>query len=79
MNIKVKLNPDEPTDLTGGEHAICNLEISVDPSLSERTQRGLIIHSVIENYNRGLAHSKVEELCDMIQDGLDQLEPLIGE
>ncbi len=74
MNIKVILNPDEPTNMTGGEHALCRLDIFIDPHLSKRTQRALIIHAVIENYNRGLPHDKVDEMAEMIQDGLDQLE-----
>ena len=72
MNITVNLNTEEPTDFTGGEHAISKLDIYVDPSLPDRTQKGLIVHSIVENFNRNWSHTKVEELCELIQHGLDE-------
>ncbi len=63
----------QPTHLTGGEFGVSKLDIYVDPSLPERTQQMLVIHSIIENYNRGMAHDKVEELCSFIEEALDML------
>ena len=48
----------------------------MDKNLPSRTQIGLIIHAVIENYNRGMPHDKVEELTGFIQEGIDQLEAI---
>jgi len=64
----------ENTAGTGGEYADTTLEIYLDNSLPLRSQREVIIHAVIENYNRGMTHDKVDQLTDFIQQGLDQLE-----
>jgi len=45
MNIKVIKDSTMPTNLTGGEFGIPQLDIYVDPRLPKRTQRSLIIHS----------------------------------
>ena len=73
MNIKIIRDADVPSDLTGGEYSVPNLEIYIDPDLPMRTQRGLVIHAVIENYFRSIEHSKVEEITEFIQESLDQL------
>ena len=79
MNIKVIKDKDmetfrELSSLVGGECGVPNLTIYIDPILPKRTQQLLVIHSIIENYNRGMPHDKVEELCSFIEDGLDELE-----
>jgi len=79
MNIKVIKDQDMETyralsSLVGGECGVPSLAIYVDPSLPERTQRMLVIHAVLENYNRGMPHDKVEQLCGFIEEALDQLE-----
>ena len=71
MNIRVIKDKTMPTDLTGGEYGVSKLDIYVDPDLPERTQRMLIIHCVLENYDRSLPHDKIEELCQIIEDALD--------
>ena len=76
MNIQIKRDATMPTDLTGGEFGVSTLKIYVDPALPIRTQRILVIHSIIENYNRGIPHDKVEELCEFIEGGLDMLEEI---
>ena len=63
-----------PTHFTGGEFGISGLDIYIDPSLPERTQRELIIHCVIECFDRSLPHNKVELLTEFIIEALDQLE-----
>ena len=75
MNIKVirEKSPSDVTANTGGEYAIFSLDVYVDENLSLRTQRTIATHAVIENYCRSWTHDKVEELCDLIQDVLDQL------
>ena len=76
MNIKVLKATErrEHTSCTGGEYATCNLEITVDDALPIELQRELVIHSVIENYDRSMPHEKVEELTGFICEALDQLE-----
>jgi len=74
MNIKVIKDSTMPTNLTGGEFGIPQLDIYVDPRLPKRTQRSLIIHCVIENYFRSIEHSKVEEVCSFIEEAIDQLD-----
>ena len=71
MNIQVIKDKSMPTDLTGGEYGVSTLDIYIDPDLPERTQRMLIIHCVLENYNRAMPHEKVEELCGFIEEALD--------
>ena len=66
-------NPDFISE-TGGECATCSLEITVDESLTPRTQKALVIHAIIENFNRGLPHDKVDLLTDLLIEGLDQLD-----
>lgn len=73
MNIRVIKDNTQPTHFTGGEFGVSRLDIYVDPTLPEKIQRLLVIHSVIENYNRGMAHDKVEELCSFIEEALDML------
>ncbi|MFH1231755.1 MAG: hypothetical protein V1709_09695 [Planctomycetota bacterium] len=74
MNIKVTKYDDMPSHLTGGEYSTCDVEIYIDPKLPLRTQRGLVIHAVIEIYFPSLYHSVIEEIEDLLQDALDQLE-----
>jgi len=76
MNIKVFTDRDMPTDLTGGELTVANINIYIDPDLDMRTQRLLVIHGVIENYNRSMPHDKVDELCSFIEEALDMLEEI---
>ena len=73
MNIKVIKDNTMPSYLTGGEFGVSSLEVYVDPSLPERTQRALVTHAVIENYFPSLSHGKVEELCGDIEEALDEL------
>jgi len=73
MNIKITKDETMPTHLTGGEFGISSLEVFVDPRLSGREQRMLVIHCVIENYCRSWTHGKIEELCEFIEGGLDEL------
>lgn len=73
MNIQIIKDTEMPTDLTGGEYSSANIDIYVDSDLDIRTQRLLVIHSVIENYCRSWVHSKVEELEGFIGEALDQL------
>ena len=56
------------------EYARLKLEIHIDENISPHLQRNLVIHSVIENYCRSWTHDKVEQLEELIIDGLDQLE-----
>ena len=71
--IKIIKDQNMPSDLTGGEYATVDITIHVDPRLPVRTQRMLVIHSIIENYCMSWSHNKVEELCSFIEDGLDDL------
>ena len=75
MNIKVNVEDFliNHTADTGGECAVAKLEISVDKNLPIRTQRALVRHAIIENFNRGLPHDKVELLCELLQEGEDLL------
>ncbi len=71
MNIRVIKDSEVQSDITGGEYGIPRLDIYIDPDLPERTQRMLVIHCILENYNRSIPHEKVEELCQILEDALD--------
>lgn len=78
MNIQIIKDNDMAahralSSLVGGECGVLSLTIHIDPMLPKRTQRALVIHSVIENYNRGMPHDKVEQLCSFIEEALDML------
>jgi len=60
-------NPDVP------ECAVCELIVTVDQRISERDKRAMVIHAVLENYFQSVDHDKIDEVCDLIQDGIDQL------
>ena len=62
------------THLCGGEFAVNRLDITVDCTLSIREQREMVYHAIIENYCPSWDHSKVDDLTDLIREGIDQLE-----
>lgn len=75
MNIKViKEDLGENALELGGECACAELEILIDPRLSLRQQRSRLIHAIIENFCPSWVHDKVDELEDLIAEGLDQLD-----
>jgi len=59
----------------GGAYAVPSLDIVADSNLPLREQRIGVIHEIIENFNLGMCHEKIDELCGYIQEGLDLLEP----
>lgn len=73
MNIYLHFDREMPSDLTGGEYAVPVLDIYVDSRLPRKTQQMLVVHAVIENFCRNWAHSKVEELCDYLDEAIEQL------
>jgi hypothetical protein len=78
MNIivrKDKMLPDDSV-LVGGEYAISTLEIYVDSALDKRTQVDRVIHSIIEGYCPNWPHDKVDELNELIIEGLDLLDEM---
>ena len=77
MNIEIILGESNHSFETGGEYAIAKLDVYIDKTLPFRIQRGLIIHAIVENYLRSIPHSRVDELTEYLQDGLEQLpQPL---
>jgi hypothetical protein len=77
MNIKVeKIDSKLFTAITGGECGELSLTITVDEGLPKILKQENVIHCVIENYFPSLDHSKIEELTDLIINGLDQLDEL---
>ena len=56
------------------EYAEVNTIIHIDKNLAPRTQRNLTIHAVIETYCPSWPHDKIEELEELIIDGIDQVE-----
>ena len=67
------LDPENSVAL-GGEYATCDVSVIVDSTLPLRTQRILVIHAILENYNPSWVHDKIDELTALIEDGLDQLK-----
>lgn len=73
MNIKIIFDTEMPTNLTGGEFTSVDTNIFIDSNLDIRTQRELVTHAIIESYCPSWEHSKVDELGELIQEGIDQL------
>ncbi len=61
-------------DLHGGACASVKVEITVDDALPPRVQRNLVIHEIIECYCPSWHHDKIEELADLLIEGLNELE-----
>tara|TARA_Y100000310_G_C20260095_1_gene613228 strand:- start:352 stop:579 length:228 start_codon:yes stop_codon:yes gene_type:complete len=75
MIIKVtkECSPMEASVCTGGEYAVSGVEIFIDQNLDIRTQRLNVIHAVLECYFPSIIHDKIDELTQLIADGLDEL------
>ena len=74
MEIKVVLAENGWASMfTGGESAVSSLEITVEKSLPVDRQRLLVIHAILENFFPSLVHDKIDDLCDLIEKGLDQV------
>ena len=76
MNIGIVKDMFLPEDsiALGGEYATCDLIVHVDSSLPPRSQRLVVIHSILENYLQSWHHDKIDELTALIESGLDELE-----
>lgn len=79
MNLVVRREDAIHSAFTGGECAAVTTEISIDTTLPPVTQRGLIIHAILESYCCSWPHGKIDELEELIQEGLDLLEKLQDE
>ncbi len=75
MNIKVeKIDSEEFTYNTGGGCASCDLNVLIDKGLPLRLQQETVIHEILENFLMSVNHNKIDELTELIIDGLDQLD-----
>lgn len=73
MNIKIiKENLHSLTDQMGYSVNMC--EVHVDDTLDERTQSEIVIHEILEAYLPSLSHERIDDLTELIVEGLDQLE-----
>ncbi len=63
-------------DIHGGECANMSVKVFVDVGLAPRVQRNLVMHAIIECFNKNWEHGKVEELTELVADALDQLEAI---
>ena len=73
MNIKVEMEDPHASYADGGESAACTLEITLDANLSFDMKVERVIHAIAENYCRSWGHDKVEELTELIMQGLEQI------
>lgn len=74
MNIKVeKIDSEEFTFKTGGGCASCDLSVLVDKELPPRLQQETVIHEILENFLMSVCHDKIDELTNLLVEGLDQL------
>ena len=76
MNIRIIKDTEMPTDLTGGEYTSAEVSIYIDSDLDIRIQKQLVTHAIIETYCPSWDHSKVDELGELIQEGIDILEAI---
>ena len=70
--ISEEFKPEE-NSFTGGEYALCKVQVYIDNNLPFVYQQERVIHAVIENYCRCWPHDQVQELTEFIMDGLIQL------
>ena len=74
MNLKiVKDNTPNLTVMTGGGYAVNDVLVHIDSSLDEHTQTEILIHEILDAFLTTLPHEKIDELTDLLTDGLDQL------
>ncbi len=73
MEVKIIIEEAPQSHLTGGGYAICNLDVFIDKSLDYNSQVEILIHEILENYNKGMSHDKVDELTSIICDALFEL------
>lgn len=74
MNIKVTLT-NEPnfSALTGGGCAATDCYINIDAKMDDYLQTEVVLHEILEAFLPFMCHEKVEELTDLLMDGLTQL------
>lgn len=61
------------TVCTGGEFAIQRLDIVIDENIDIRYQRINVIHAILESFFLSVTHDKIDEVTQLISDGLDEL------
>jgi hypothetical protein len=75
MNIKVtKVKSEEFVYQTGGGYAETTRKITIDTGLPLRCQVENVVHEIIEPFIPCLSHEKIEELDNLIREGLDELD-----
>ncbi len=75
MNITVKKDASKETArVTGGGCAEIQVEITIDPDMTDRQQVLTLFHELIESCLPCLPHIKIEEFTELFDNGLDQLE-----
>ena len=74
MNIVViKDASKHTTRVTGGGYAVTSIEICIDPEMTEREQILTLFHEIVEAYLPCLSDTKIEEITDLFDKGLDSL------
>ncbi len=75
MNITVKKDASKETArVTGGGCAEIQVEITIDPDMTDRQQVLTLFHEWVEACVPCLPHDKIEEMTEGFDKGLDQLE-----
>jgi len=75
MNIKINLvdMQKEVNAITGGGYAVTTTEVFLDKDMDGRLMSELVIHEILDSYMQFLSHDKIDELTNLILDGLAQI------
>ncbi len=62
---------------TGGGSAATTVEVTIDPDMTEREQILTLFQEVVEAYLPCLSDTKIEEITELFDKGLDGLSGII--
>ena len=74
MNIILHWEEARKMQMRSGGYSLPQLDIYLAPDLPPKQHREIIIHEVIENYARVIAHKEIVDLTDKICEALEAYE-----
>jgi len=59
--------------ISGGGYATTSIEVCIDPDMTEREQILTLFHEIVEAYLPCLSDTKIDEVTELFDKGLDGL------